>query len=196
VAYTAVKLEDVQKAISAIEDAEKAYADEKAKLVPSKTALENAIKNRDTALAKFNDIKNNLEKTINEDSRYATASKALQEKKDALSKAQQYYDSKQYLKDNSAYQNALTAYNNAVTEANKITQYRDSGDYLRDDNTYQGALNLLRTREEELKKANDFRNSPDRINNDSDVKYNRQKVEDSKKAGVITRASLTKPSHS
>lgn len=193
-AYTAVKLADVQKAINAIDDAEKAYADEKAKLVPSKTALENAIKNRDTALAKFNDIKNNLEKTVKEDSRYVTASKALQEKKDALTKAQQYYDSKQYLKDNSAYQNALTAYNNAVTEANKITQYRDSGDYLRDDKTYQGALNLLKTREEELRKANDFRNSSDRINNDSDVKYNRQKVEDSKRAIQIAQDDLNKSS--
>lgn len=193
--YTAVKLADVNKAIAAAKTAQTQYDAAVSSVGSSKAEVEKAQKARDEALAKVNSLKQSIEGLVTGDSRYATANSKLQEAKDLLSKNQQYYDSKQYLKDNSAYQNALTAYNNAVNEANKITQYRDSGDYLRDDKTYQGALNLLRTREEELKKANDFRNnSSDRYNNDSDIKYNRQKVEDSKKAIQTAQDDLNRAS--
>lgn len=108
-AYTAVKFEDVQKAITAVKTAQTAYDTAVNNSKPSKTALDNAQKALDTAVQKLQTLQSDFDnqKYLTTNTGYKNASTALTAAEKKLNEARAYLDSGQYLEKNTTYQNTL-----------------------------------------------------------------------------------------
>jgi hypothetical protein len=111
VAYTAVKLADVQKAIAAVTAANKKYTDAQASSKTTETAVNNARKALETAQSKLQALQSDFDnqKYLTTNAGYKTANTALTAAEKKLNDARSFLDSGQFLEKNSAYQNALKA---------------------------------------------------------------------------------------
>jgi tetratricopeptide (TPR) repeat protein len=178
VAYTAVKLADVQKAIAAVTAAQKKYDTAVSSSSGSKSAVDKALKARDDALKKVESLRDNLENSIKSDARYKSASSTIQSSQQALQKAQQFLDSGDYLKNNTAYKNAVNAFNTAEQKLQQSYQLKDSGDYLKNNSTYQNALKAYQTADQKLQQAYQFKDSGDFLKNNNDYQVALKRVSD------------------
>lgn len=108
-AYTAVKLADVQKAISAVTAANKKYTDALANSKTTETALTNAQKALDAARTKLESLQSAFDDQsyLPKNPTYANASRTLAAAEKKLDDLRSYLDSGQYLEKNKAYQDAL-----------------------------------------------------------------------------------------
>lgn len=118
-AYTAVKLADVQKAIAAVTAANKKYTDAQASSKTSQTALNTAKKTLETAQSKLASLQSDFDnqKYLTTNAGYKTANTALAAAEKKLNDARSFLDSGQYLDKNAAYQNSLKAI--ATAEKNR-----------------------------------------------------------------------------
>jgi len=116
-AYTAVKLADVQKAIAAVTAAQKKYTDAQASTKSSQTAVTNAQKALDTARTKLESLQAAFDDQsyLTKNSGYTNAQKASTAAEKKLNDARAFLDSGQFLEKNSSYQNSLKA----ITTAEK-----------------------------------------------------------------------------
>jgi hypothetical protein len=117
VAYTAVKLTDVQKAIAAVTAANKKYTDAQASSKTTETAVNNARKALETAQSKLQSLQSEFDNQnyLSKNTGYKNASTALSAAEKKLNDARAYLDSGQFLEKNAAYQNSLKA----ITTAEK-----------------------------------------------------------------------------
>jgi len=111
-AYTAVKLTDVNKAIEAVKTAQSAYdtaIKNTSDTSTAKTAVNTALKNLDAARTKLDSLQSdfNNEKYLTTDTGYKTANTNLTNAQKALDTARSFIDSNDYLNKNAAYQTAL-----------------------------------------------------------------------------------------
>jgi hypothetical protein len=128
VAYTAVKLADVNKAITAVKTAQQKYDTAVSNSKTSKTALDTAQKTFNDAVKKLESLQSDFDnqKYLTTNSGYKNASTALAAAEKKLNEARAYLDSGQYLEKNAAYQNALKAI--ATAEANRDKAYNSMFD--------------------------------------------------------------------
>jgi hypothetical protein len=121
VAYTAVKLADVQKAIAAVTAANKKYTDAQASSKTTKTTLDSDKKKLDDALAKLKTLQTDFDnqKYLTTDAGYKTAKTAVETAEKTLNDARNNLNSGAYLTKDTGYQNALKNLKNAEAARDK-----------------------------------------------------------------------------
>jgi hypothetical protein len=154
-AYTAVKLTDVNKAIEAVKTAQSKYATALSSTGSSKTALETAQKNFETATAKLQSMRDDFDRQtyLQNNSSYNNALDAAKTAEQKLNEARDFLDSGRYYRDNSTYNNDVNAFNSANDKLNQLRDFKDSGQYLRDNSAYQNALNAIESKKNALREA-------------------------------------------
>ena len=154
-AYTAVKLADVNKAIAAVKTAQSNYATSLSSTTPSKTALETAQKNFEAATAKLQSMRDDLDRQtyLQNNSAYNNALDAAKTAEQKLNEARDFLDSGRYYRDNSTYNNDVNAFNSANDKLNQLRDFKDSGQYLRDNSAYQNAVNAIEPKINALREA-------------------------------------------
>jgi hypothetical protein len=154
-AYTAVKLADVNKAIAAVKTAQSNYATSLSSTAPSKTALETAQKNLEAATAKLQAMRDAFDKEsyLQNNSAYNGALDAAKTAEQKLNEARDFLDSGRYYRDNSNYNNDVNAFNSANEKLNQLRDFKDSGQYLRDNSAYQNAVNAIEPKINALREA-------------------------------------------
>ena len=154
-AYTAVKLADVNKAIAAVKTAQSNYATALSSTTPSKTALEAAQKNFEAATAKLQSMRDDFDKQtyLQNNSSYNSALDAAKTAEQKLNEARDFLDSGRYYRDNSTYNNDVNAFNSANDKLNQLRDFKDSGQYLRDNSAYQNAVNAIEPKINALREA-------------------------------------------
>jgi uncharacterized protein YukE len=154
-AYTAVKLADVNKAIEAVKAAQSKYATSLSSTAPSKAALETAQKNLEAATAKLQAMRDAFDKEsyLQNNSAYNSALDAAKTAEQKLNEARDFLDSGRYYRDNSTYNNYVNAFNAAEQKLNQLRDWKDSGQYLRDNSAYQNAVNAIEPKINALREA-------------------------------------------
>ena len=154
-AYTAVKLADVQAAINAVKTAQSKYAASLSSTQPKKTALETAQKNLDEAKNKLQSMRDDFDRQsyLQNNSSYNNAMDAVKTSEQKLNEAQDFYDSGRYYKDNSTYNNYVNAFNDADKKLNDLRNFKDSGRYLEENSTYKNAVNAIEPKINALRDA-------------------------------------------
>lgn len=124
-AYTAVKLADVQKAIAAVTAAQKKYTDAQANTKTTQTAVTTAQKALDTARTNLEKLQSAFDDQsyLTKNTGYTNAQKASSTAEKKLNDARTFLDSGQFLEKNTTYQNALKAITTA--EKNRDTAQRN-----------------------------------------------------------------------
>lgn len=162
-AYTAVKLADVQAAIAKVTAAQKKYDTAKKSVDPSKSAANTAKTKLEEAQKKLESMRNDFDKQTYLKGN-STYDKAVSTYNDAVKKAKGLEDTlnnQSYLKSDTKYQDALKAVSEAQKKVETARNYIESNDYLKKSTTYQSAVTASEKAKKTLETANNYLDSGD-----------------------------------